>query len=137
MIKEIAWHSGYEWRSKAQIFGLPLVHIAVGRSQETKKLLVAKGVIAIGQFAIGIIAIGQFTIGLLFSLAQFAVGMFAIAQFALGFAFGMGQFATGMTAIGQLAVGHYVLCQTGYGQHVWSLMEQNARALEYFRHLPW
>lgn len=108
MIKEIL-NCGYEWRSKAEIFSLPLVHIAVGKDIKTGKLLVAKGIIAIGQFAIGIIAIGQFAIGLIFGLAQFAVGIFAVAQFALGIIFGMGQFATGITAIGQFTIGNDVL----------------------------
>ncbi|MFA5338555.1 MAG: hypothetical protein WC317_00185 [Candidatus Omnitrophota bacterium] len=100
MIKDI-WNIGYEWRSKTEIFGLPFVHIAFGKDRKTGKLLVAKGVIAIGQFAIGIIAIGQFAVGLIFGLAQFAVGIFAVAQFALGLIFGLGQFAAGMNAIGQ------------------------------------
>ena len=134
MIKNI-WNSGYEWRSKAEIFGLPFVHIAIGRDRQTGKFLVAKGIIAIGQFAIGMIAIGQFTVGLLFGLAQFAVGIFAVAQFAIGFAFALGQFAIGITAIGQFAIGNYVLCQIGCGQYVWSFIEKNAKALEYFRHL--
>jgi len=136
-MKKDIWNSGYEWRSSAEIFGLPLVHIAIGRNRETGKFLIAKGVIAIGQFAIGIIAMGQFAVGLLFGLAQFAVGIFAIGQFALGFVFGIGQFAAGMTAIGQFAVGKYALCQIGYGQYVWSFMEKNVEALEHFKHLLW
>lgn len=110
IIKNI-WNSGYEWRSKTEIFGLPLVHIALGRDQKTGRFFAAKGVIAIGQFAVGVIAIGQFSAGLIFSLAQFAVGMFAVAQFALGIVFGMGQFATGITAIGQFAIGKYLFSQ--------------------------
>lgn len=136
-IIENIWNSGYEWKSRVEIFGFPLVHIAVGRDRQTGKFLVAKGVIAIGQFAIGIVAIGQFAVGLLFALAQFAVGMFAVAQFAVGFVFGLGQFAIGMTAIGQFAVGRYALCQVGYGKYVWSFIEKNAEALEYFKHLQW
>ncbi|MDD4899509.1 MAG: hypothetical protein PHT31_01845 [Candidatus Omnitrophica bacterium] len=112
MIKEI-WNSGYAWRSKTEVFGWPLVHIAIGRDRETGKFLVAKGIIAIGQFAIGIVAIGQFAVGLIFGLAQFAVGMFAVAQIAVGFVFGIGQFATGIIAIGQFVIGNYVFCQTG------------------------
>ena len=100
MIKDI-WYSGYEWKSKAVILGLPLVHIALGRDQKTGRFLVARGVLAIGQFAVGIVAIGQFSIGLLFGLAQFAAGLFTVAQFAAGVIFGLGQFATGIIAIGQ------------------------------------
>ncbi len=134
MIKDI-WHSGYEWSSKVRIFGLPLVHIAVGRNRQTGKFLVAKGVIAIGQFAIGIVAIGQFAVGLLFGLAQFAVGLFAVAQFALGVYFGLGQFAIGFTCIAQFGAGKYVLAQAGYGKYVWSMTVKNLQAFDYFRNL--
>lgn len=129
------WNSGYEWRTEAEIFGLPLVHIAVGRERETGKFLVAKGIIAIGQFAIGVIAIGQFAVGLLFALAQFAVGFFAVAQFALGLFFGLGQFATGFICIAQFGVGDYVLAQVGYGKHVWSATIKDLQAFEYFNNL--
>jgi len=98
---------GYEWKSKADILGLPWVHIAVGRDQKTGKLLVAKGVIAIGQFAVGIVSIGQF-----------AFGVFAVAQFAVGIAYGLGQLAVGMTAIGQVAVGRDIICQIGLGKNM-------------------
>lgn len=100
MIKEI-WHSGYEWKSKAEIFSLPLLHIALGRDQKTGGLLIAKGIIAIGQFSIGIIAIGQLSIGII-AIGQCCVGLVAIAQLAVGLMFGLGQFATGIIAIGQL-----------------------------------
>lgn len=39
---------GFEWKSKTQLLGWPLIHIAIGRNKETGKLLVAKGIIAIG-----------------------------------------------------------------------------------------
>ena len=78
---------GFEWKSKTEILGWPLIHIAIGRNKETGKLMVAKGIIAIGQFGIGIITIAQFGIGLLFGLGQFACGTFSIGQFALGICF--------------------------------------------------
>lgn len=102
MIKNIL-SGGYQWRSKTEFLGWPLVHIAFGRERETGKFLIARGIIAVGQFAVGVIAVGQFAIGLAFALAQFAVGTFAVAQFALGLVFGLGQFATGIVAIGQFS----------------------------------
>lgn len=92
---------GYEWESETRLFGIPLVHVAIGWDMETGRLLVARGIIAIGQFAVGLITIAQFGIGLLFCLAQFGAGTVAIGQFALGLYYGLGQFATGMTAVGQ------------------------------------
>ena len=56
---------GIDWASPATLFGLPLVHVAVGRDAYGK-LRVAKGIVAIGQFAVGVITIAQFGVGLLF-----------------------------------------------------------------------
>ena len=124
---------GFQWRSSQEIMGWPLVHIAFGRDKKTGKLLIAKGIIAIGQFAIGVITIAQFGIGFLFGFGQFIAGMYAVAQFALGVYFGLGQFAIGLTAIGQFAIGKYVRALTGIGQHVWSAKIKDPQAIEYFR----
>jgi len=126
---------GFEWRSKKEIYGWPLVHIAIGRNKKTGRLMVAKGIIAIGQFAIGLITIAQFGIGLLFGLGQFIGGILAVGQFALGLYFGLGQFATGNIAIGQLAFGEYVRAQIGFGKYVWSQKIKDPQAIEYFSNL--
>ncbi|MBD3183623.1 zinc-ribbon domain-containing protein [Candidatus Poribacteria bacterium] len=127
---------GYEWKTKSQIFGWPLVHIAIGRSKETGKLMGAKGIIAIGQFAVGLITIAQFGFGLLFGFGQFVASpMFVIAQFAVGGYFGLGQFAIGVTAVGQFAVGHYVRALVGFGNHVWSKHIKDPQAIGYFSNL--
>src|SRR5262245_33088423 len=103
--RKLAPASGYEWKSKATLFGWPLVHVAFGRDKNGK-LRVAKGVIAIGQFGVGAITIAQFGVGLIFGLGQFtiaplavgqfAAGLFAAGQFGLGLLAGAGQFATGL-----------------------------------------
>jgi len=126
---------GYEWKTKTQILGWPLIHIAVGRNQETGRLMIAKGIIAIGQFGIGIITIAEFGIGVLFGLGQFVGGIFCIGQVALGVIFGLGQFACGITAIGQFAFGSYVRAQIGYGTHVWSSKIKDPQAIGYFSNL--
>ena len=126
---------GFEWRSEAEILGWPLIHIAAGRDKTTGRLLVAEGIIAIGQFGIGLITIAQFGIGIGFAFGQFTGGLLAIGQFALGIYFGLGQFATGVTAIGQFAVGEYVLAQIGYGKYVWSPKVKDPQAVEYFMNL--
>jgi hypothetical protein len=126
---------GFEYRSEAELFGWPIIHVAVGRHAETGKLLVAKGVIAIGQFGIGLITIAQFGIGLLFCLGQFGAGLYAVGQLALGGVFGLGQCACGITAIGQFAIGRYVLAQIGFGEHVWTTRVKDPVAVEYFTNL--
>lgn len=126
---------GYEYKSKATFWGWPVVHVAIGRNPETGKLMAAKGIIAIGQFAIGVITIAQFGIGFLFGFGQFVGGLITIGQFAAGILFGLGQFATGITAIGQFAIGKYVLAVIGYGEHVWSRKVKDPEAVEYFKNI--
>ncbi|MFH1507926.1 MAG: hypothetical protein ABIG46_05840 [Candidatus Omnitrophota bacterium] len=105
------------------------------RDKKTGRLLVAKGIIAIGQFAIGMVTIAQFGIGALFGFGQFIAGMYAVGQFVLGIYFGLGQFATGTIAIGQFVFGEYVYAQAGYGKYVWFIKSKDPQAIEYFRHL--
>lgn len=124
---------GYEWRSETEFLGLPLVHIAIGRNKKTGRLLVARGIIAIGQFGLGLVTITQFGIGFLFCFSQAGLGMISIGQVAIGIYFGLGQIATGITVIGQLAIGQYVLAQMGFGEHVWSVKVKDPVAMEYFR----
>lgn len=126
--------SGCDIKSKTSVFGIPLVHIAFGR-QSNGSIRVAKGIIAIGQFAIGVITFAQFGIGLIFGLGQFLIGYIVIAQFAGAFYFGVGQIATGYIAIGQIVIAHYGLCQIGKGAYLWSQREQNPEAVEYFKSL--
>ena len=74
---------GYEYKSKITIAGLPLVHVSF-KYRPNRRPVVARGVIAIGQFACGVVCIGQFSIGLL-SISQFTVAAFAVAQFAAAY----------------------------------------------------
>jgi hypothetical protein len=95
---------GYEWRSRREFHGWPLVHIAWGRDAQGK-LRVARGVIAIGQFGIGAVTIAQFGVGLVFGFGQFVVAPLAVGQFALGLV-AAGQFGIGLLAgVGQIATG--------------------------------
>jgi len=126
-------YRGFEWKSRASVLGYPLVHVAFGRSKETGRLLVAKGVVAIGQFGIGAITFAQFGIGFVFGFGQCVLGTIAVGQLALGISFGLGQLATGLTAIGQVALGRHVLAQIGIGQYVWSPKVRDPEAVEHFR----
>jgi hypothetical protein len=140
--------TGYEWASRTRIFGIPLVHVAVGRTK-TGKPRVAKGFVAIGQYAVGLVTIAQFGVGILFGLGQFMVGLVVVAQFAAALAFAVGQFAVGVVTIGQVVAGIYGLCQTGWAKYMWSPSRVDMEAvalfhtiymrllqlLEYVRHL--
>ncbi len=126
--------SGFEWRSSQTVYGYPLVHIAFGKN-EKGRLRVAKGVIAIGQFAVGIITIAQFGVGLLFGFGQFILGLTALAQFAGALWFGIGQIATGYVAIGQFVLADIGLAQAGFARAIWTPDRQDPEAVEYFQQL--
>ena len=97
---------GFEYKSQAEIMGLPLIHISF-KYRPNRQPVVAKGVIAVGQFAVGIFTLSQFGIGVV-SVSQFTVAGFALAQFALAY-----------SLIAQL--GLYI--HEGHGQIVRNLME--------------
>ncbi len=74
---------GYEYKSEATLFGLPLLHISF-KYRPNRWPVPAKGVISIGQFGAGIINISQFGVGLI-SISQFTIGGFALAQFGIAY----------------------------------------------------
>lgn len=125
---------GVDWKSQTTVYGYPLVHIAFGRDAQGK-LRIAKGFIAIGQFAIGAITIAQFGIGILFGFGQFIFSPVSVAQFAIGLIFGFGQFATGYIAIGQFALGYYALAQIGWAKYLWNTSRKDVEAVQFFRKL--
>jgi hypothetical protein len=97
---------GFEYKSGMKLAGLPLVHIsfkyAPGRGP-----VPARGIIAIGQFAIGIVTISQFGIGVV-SVSQFTIAGFALAQFAVAY-----------SCIAQMGL----FFDKGYGQLVRNILE--------------
>jgi predicted Ser/Thr protein kinase len=132
---------GAEYRSKATLFGLPLVHIATGYDPATGKQRVAKGIIAIGDLAVGVLAIGGgafggialgggaigllsfggFSIGLLVALGGLAVG---------GLAFGGG--AIGVIAVGGGALGYYAFGGQAWGVHALGGTANDPEAVKFF-----
>jgi hypothetical protein len=74
---------GYEYKSKATLLGLPWLHISF-KYRPSRAPVPARGVIAIGQFAVGFITISQFGIGIM-SISQFTVAAYALAQFAFAY----------------------------------------------------
>ncbi len=87
----------YEYKSKSTLFGLPLVHINIGKGKT------AKGIIAIGFKSVGVLSIGLLASGL-FSIGLLALGLFGIGVLGIGF-FGFGAFALGMLSGGAVSVG--------------------------------
>ena len=104
---------GFEYRTKLELFGWPLVHITRGYNPLTGKQRVSKGVIAIGDIAIGGLAFGGLAIGGIafggmgvgvIALGGLAVGGFAAGGIAFGLAAAVGSLAYSLSnAIGVLA----------------------------------
>lgn len=82
-IKSESEGRGFEYKSEATLFGLPILHICF-KYRGRRRPVPAKGIIAIGQFAFGIVTISQFGVGL-FSLSQFTITGWGVAQFALAY----------------------------------------------------
>ena len=74
---------GFEYKTNATLLGLPLLHISF-KFRPNRVPVPAKGVIAIGQFAMGIFTISQFGVGVV-STSQFTIAGYALAQFALAY----------------------------------------------------
>jgi len=74
---------GFEYKSGATLAGLPLVHVSF-KYVPGRGPVPARGIIAVGQFAIGIVTISQFGIGVV-SVSQFTIAGFALAQFAVAY----------------------------------------------------
>lgn len=89
----------YEYKSKRTLFGLPLVHINVGRG-----LYVAKGIIAVGNIAVGALSLGILALGGL-CLGALSLGLISLAGMALGLLLAVGGLAAGTVAIGGVALG--------------------------------
>ena len=96
---------GFEYKSAAQVLGLPLIHISF-KYRPNRRPVPAKGVIAIGQFACGVVTVSQFGIGVV-SISQFTLAGFALAQFAFAY-----------SLVAQMGV----YLHEGHGQFVLSLM---------------
>ncbi len=99
----------FEYRSRATLFGLPWLHIAVGvRHPKTRQPVWARGVIAVGDFAIGGYAAGKLAIGLL-ALGGISIGVASLGAMTLGVA------AIGGVAVGRDVAGLMVAGERGVG----------------------
>lgn len=79
-------YMGYEYRSEAELFGLPLLHVARGIDRETGRPLIARGVIAVGNVAFGLLfALGGVAFGGI-AFGGLSIGLLALGGMAVGFA---------------------------------------------------
>jgi tRNA A-37 threonylcarbamoyl transferase component Bud32 len=134
--------SGIDYRSKATLFGLPLLHVTSGPDPRTGRERIAKGIIAIGGRAQGVVAIGGLAMGGL-AFGGMAIGVLAFGGGALGFvalgggaiallaAFGGG--AVAPVAAGGGAVGYLAYGGGAIGVHVWSPATRDPVAVQFFQ----
>ncbi|MBN2137964.1 MAG: zinc-ribbon domain-containing protein [Sedimentisphaerales bacterium] len=123
----------YEYRSKRELFGLPMVHIVYGMGIDpvTGRLRVAKGIIAIGNIAVGGLAIGGVSLGIL-SLGGLAAGLAVFGGMAVGL-LAFGGMAIGLIAVGGGAVGYYALGGGAWGKHALGGNASDPEAVEFFK----
>jgi hypothetical protein len=94
---------GFEYRSQAELWGWPVVHVAQGIDPRTGLPRVAKGIIAIGNLAIGLVAIGGLAAGGL-TIGGIGIGLFVLAGVAFG-GLAFGGVAIGvLLAVGGVAI---------------------------------
>jgi hypothetical protein len=100
----------YEYKSEAEFFGLPLVHIANGVDPKTGCLWVAKGIIAIGNIAVGPFALGGLAFGG-FTIGGASIGLLALGGLSVGLVLALG----GLALSGGYAIGGFALAPHFFG----------------------
>ena len=96
-------NAGKRYCSKATLFGLPVIDVALG-PKDGEPYGKAKGIVAIGDVATGGIAVGGVARGVV-AVGGVALGAFAIGGAAVGLVCATGGFALGGLAAGGGAVG--------------------------------
>jgi len=136
----------YEYISDARWNGVPWVHVAGGRHPETGRIVVAKGVVAVGQFAVGGVAVGQIGVGIITvaqlgiggmaALGQVAVGAFAVGQLAAAVKSAIGMLAVGSQAVGMFTVGGICVGGNSACTHQWTSRRADPVAVQTFQKTP-
>jgi hypothetical protein len=113
----------FEYRSKASVFSLPLLHVnfAGRRPDGARSLARATGLVAIGNVAVGVVAcgrvaVGGLALGALVGFGPLALGgAVAAGGMALGGGVAAGYHAFGGAAAGYAAVGGVAVGQYAFG----------------------
>ncbi len=143
---EISRKLSYEYRSKATLFGWPLLHVAIGvnpatgRKRSARAIIAVgtapRGIIAFGDEAVGVIACGIFGYGVI-SFSVIAVGVFACGSVAVGLVLAMGGMAIAPVAMGGLALGWYASGAMAWGKHALTPNAYDPIADKFFNPRAW
>jgi hypothetical protein len=139
--------SGFEYKSAAELWGWPLVHVATGIDPMTRRKRIARGIVAVGDVAVGGLALGGLAVGGL-AVGGLALGLIALGGGAVGVLLAVGGLAVGGVAVGGLAIGGvavggaalgYYACGGGaIGVHTIDAGGRDPEALAFFRRwMPW
>lgn len=116
IIQRTSFH--YEYKSRAAIGSLPLVHVNLGLKPVRAKGIIAigniaQGVVAIGVLGLGIVTFAPVSIGLFLAVGCAAVGGIALGSLSVGIIAGgavcLGIFSIGAVSIGQFSFGAVAL----------------------------
>ena len=106
----------YQYKSKKTLFGLPLVHINLGRG--FKK---AKGIIAVGNISYGVISGGFLSFGLL-SFGLLGIGLAGFGAIALGLLLAAGAVSLGTFSFGAISIGVFSYGALAIGKYAFGAM---------------
>ncbi len=133
--------NGFSYRSRRTLFGLPLLHVATGVDPATGKRRIARGIVAIGDYAQGVFAFGGFAMGAV-SFGGFSLGLLSYGGLALGLltigGMGIGALASfsGLAvapiALGGNSIGWYAYGGAAWGRHVSSPARHDPAAVDFF-----
>ena len=101
----------YEYKSEITLFGVPFVHVNLGRG-----LKKAKGIVAVGNISYGILSIGFMSFGIL-SIGFMSIGLISLALLAIGFLLEVGVISLGMFSVGVISTGIYSLGALAIGKY--------------------
>jgi predicted Ser/Thr protein kinase len=135
---------GFEYRSRATLFGLPLLHVATGSDPVTGRPRVARGILAIGGIAQGVVAFGGIAMGGLtfgglsqgiVAFGGLAVGVVSIGGLAIALLLAFGGGAIAPIAIGGGAIGYFAYGGGVLGAHTFGANGSDEVARHFF--MPW
>src|ERR1035441_4674418 len=138
-------YCGVDYRSKATLFGLPLLHVVLGIDPATGRTRVAKGIIAIGGIAKGVVAFGGVAMGGLafgglavgaLAFGGCALGLLALGGLGVGLVAALGGGVMAPIAVGGGAIGYFACGGGAIGVHVLDSMTQDPVAAQFFRLSP-
>ncbi|MGZ4965495.1 MAG: serine/threonine-protein kinase, partial [Limisphaerales bacterium] len=137
-------YADVDYKSKATLFGWPLVAVARGKDPLTGRVRIARGIIAIGGVAQGFVAIGGVAMGC-FAFGGLALGIFGYGGMAIallssggmgvGLLLAVGGLGIGPIALGGMAVGYLAYGGGAAGPHAYSAISHDALAERFF--MPW